>query len=266
MTQSIPKLPTRGEKFEAVICLVGKDLVYSVEAIMRLCAKDVAIAALCGETAEAVWSSVSARTTIVRPVIFAAKRPWESADFFDFLTTGRRLLGINCGFDYIIPPQVLESCRFLNVHPAALPFNKGCHHSFWGIMDKTPLGASLHWMVNELDAGPLITSKIFQDDGFMTAEQIQSKSNMLCLELLEENIKEVMTGVAPSCPQGTGTYHSKYDILKASTLDETATINVDYLFDLCRATANKGNGFIIRKTGRKFLIRISSIEELQGDG
>jgi hypothetical protein len=263
MSHSTAPDPSQGQQFIATVCFVGRDVNYGVEAIHRLSNKGVSIAALCGETAELVFSQASAIAPIGNPDIYVGRRPWEHAEFFGLFSGDGSLLGINCGFDFIIPPSVLDRCPFLNIHPAALPFNRGCHHSFWGILDKTELGATLHWMTIDLDAGPIIAKKTFNDDGFMTAEQVQNQSNAFCLDLLEENILDVMSGRASSYPQGVGSYHSKSDILEASSLDEFAVINVSRLFDLCRATANRGNGFIVKKEGRKFLIRISGIEELR---
>ena len=71
------------------------------------------------------------------------------------------VLGVTCGFDYIVPTSVLKMLLVINCHPAALPYNRGCHHSFWGIIDKTDLGATLHWMIEGLDKGPISSSKNF---------------------------------------------------------------------------------------------------------
>jgi len=64
-------------------------------------------------------------------------------------------------FPYIIPTTVLNvpSIGFLNLHPAFLPFNKGWNTPSWAIHDKTPFGATLHFMSEQLDEGDIIAQE-----------------------------------------------------------------------------------------------------------
>ncbi|RAU21447.1 hypothetical protein CU669_13555 [Paramagnetospirillum kuznetsovii] len=61
-----------------------------------------------------------------------------------------------------VDPAFLGSIRWgtINTHPALPPFNRGCHHSFWGIMEVTPLGATLHWMDQWQDRRFLVRASI----------------------------------------------------------------------------------------------------------
>ena len=71
---------------------------------------------------------------------------------------------------------------------------------------------------------------------------------------MEHNYK-----LSPNCG---GSYHSKKQIKEASIIKQDQTINGNQLFDLCRVTFNKNNGFFIKKNGRKFLIKIDEIIEV----
>ena len=188
--------------------------------------------------------------------LFFSRRPWLDPEITSILEQGIPL-AINIGFDYIIDKALLDFFErgMLNMHPAYLPLNKGCHHSFWGIMEQTPFGATLHWVTPELDAGDIIGKEAFYDDGFMTAEEIQLRSEALCVKLLDEYLESVLDGTAPREPQEGGTYHSKKEIVAASTLRCGDSISVDKLLDLCRATSCKGNGFYVIRNGRKVLVR-----------
>lgn len=250
-----------GRKFKKVICYTGKNLKYSVSAITILLLKKIQIEAVVGEEANMIWNKVADDIKTYEPQVIVAKRPWETA-LFDNIKLNNKLLGINCGFDYIIPKIILDLIPTLNLHPAALPFNKGCHHSFWGIIDATKLGATLHWMTEGLDEGPIISQETYLDDGYISADKIQETCNTLCLKLLSDNIDFVINGETKSIPQYGGTYHSKIDILKKSTLNIEDKISVNFLFDLCRAVNNKKNGFFIVKNKRKFKVVIDKIEEV----
>ena len=253
-----PAAGSEGRRFSKLVCFVGNDRPFGIAAISILLERGMEIRAIVGETANSIANELPASPNAQ---IIAAKRPWETPAF-ESLGLGSDALGVNCGFDYIIAKSVLDHLVVVNTHPAALPFNRGCHHSFWGIMDRTPLGATLHWMTEGLDEGPIIATATFADDGYMSAGEIQRRSNALCLTLLRDHIEDVVAGTARSIPQGPGSYHGKADIIAASTLDARDTIDVSRLFDLCRATNNKRNGFIIVKDGRRFRIKIDAIEEV----
>ena len=190
--------------------------------------------------------------------IIYQEKPWENSIYHELL--GEDVLGINGGIRYIFPKDILDKHRILNLHPSFLPFNKGCHHSFWGIMTKSLLGATLHWMEDDIDGGDILVRKSFKDDGLMTAEEIQKRSESLCIELLKENIADIMAGKIKAWEQVNGTYHEKGDIIDASTLKVGDKVDVDTLFDLCRATCCKDNGFIIDNHGRMVKVVIKGIE------
>jgi methionyl-tRNA formyltransferase len=48
---------------------------------------------------------------------------------------------------------------WLNLHPAYLPFNRGWHTPSWAILEGTPAGATLHQMVESVDAGPIVARR-----------------------------------------------------------------------------------------------------------
>ncbi len=256
-----PYLNFDGQKFSRIVCFVGKDIEYSVSAIRILLSKNIPICAIIGESAELIISQIPHFKSQQSVTLISTKRPWLDKQFSN-LSKITGLLGINCGFDFIIPKDILIQIPILNLHPSALPFNRGCHHSFWALIENTPLGATLHWMSEGIDEGPIIAQITFPNDEAISADFVQKKCNDLCLHLLELHILSIMDGKSISSPQTAGTYHSKSDIFEASTLYSNSSISVNKLFDLCRATKNKGNGFYIKKNGRKYRITISTIEEI----
>ena len=61
-------------------------------------------------------------------------------------------------FPYVFPQEVLDIPKYgvINLHPAYLPWNRGWHTPVWAIWEKTPYGATLHFMSEEIDAGDII--------------------------------------------------------------------------------------------------------------
>lgn len=229
------------KSFENVICFVGKDFNFGISAIKALIKLDIKITGIVGENAQKIFNKIY-NNNKDNYFIIDYRRPWEHPNFFNCIED--KSLGINCGSDFIIPEKVLNKLSIINLHPSYLPYNKGCHHSFWSIIDKTPFGASIHWMQKELDSGLIIDQIRFEDDGFMFAHEIQKISNKSCIELLEKNIKNIMKNNYKLSLNYGGSYHSKNQIKEASTIKQDQIINGHQLFDLCRATFNKNNGFL----------------------
>lgn len=62
-------------------------------------------------------------------------------------------------FDYILDDRFIQlaSRDAINLHPGYLPYNKGFYYYAWAELDGTPAGVSIHRMVSEVDAGPIIS-------------------------------------------------------------------------------------------------------------
>ena len=67
---------------------------------------------------------------------------------------------INVGLS-ILKPDVLKnsSCRFLNVHPGLLPFYRGQNPIQWSVKNLAPIGATVHFIDEGIDTGPIVLKK-----------------------------------------------------------------------------------------------------------
>jgi methionyl-tRNA formyltransferase len=60
-------------------------------------------------------------------------------------------------YDRILPPSLLASCRFVNVHYAPLPEYRGRATVNWAILNRrADTAITIHVLVAELDAGPIL--------------------------------------------------------------------------------------------------------------
>lgn len=250
-------------KFHTIV-FTGRDIGYALACLEIAKANGVSILMIIGPRADEI-SKLANLPDDQSEFPFSVINSGIYTEYFDELKelckSQKGIKGLLFGFDSLIPKSVLKIIDILNCHPSYLPHNRGSHHSFFGIMDGSPLGASLHWIDEGLDTGPVIAQKNFIDSGFLTAEQVKSKSMQLCLELWAENLSTL------NFPNGTtqskGSHHNRSDIIKASTILENELILGSRLFDLCRATNYKNNGFRVVKNGRTFLVRIEKIEEIE---
>mgnify|MGYP001603841219 CR=1 FL=1 len=123
-------------------------------------------------------------------------------------------------------------------------------------MDSTPMGATLHWMDDGFDTGPIIAQERFDDDGVMTSREVYERQCVLCVKLFKDNLPLVLSGKAPSIPQGPGgTYHRAQDIVAATTYHYPHdTLSADRVLKLARATDFGSYGIDVQ--GTKLTIRV----------
>lgn len=104
------------------------------------------------------------------------------------------IIGIH--FPYLISKEILEIPKkgFLNLHPAFLPYNRGWHTPSWAIEENTPIGATLHFMSEELDMGDIIAQKQVDILPHHTANELYQEVKRAELELFEECADDLISG------------------------------------------------------------------------
>jgi methionyl-tRNA formyltransferase len=142
-------------------------------------------------------------------------------------------------FPYIFPSEVLSIPKYgvLNLHPAYLPWNRGWHTPTWAIWDGTPYGATLHFMIEEIDAGDIIHQKrvrILPDD---TADRLYKRVMKLEYEVFKEAWPEVADGTYTRKPQALseGTFHRKEDFKTIQQFDLSEVTDAEKVLRRLRA-------------------------------
>ena len=197
------------------------------------------------------------------PPIVVTARPDKDPFIRELLETGRMEMIFSCFFEYRLRPLLIHGVQLggVNIHPSVLPHNGGFHSSFWGIYNQTPLGATIHWLSEELDRGDIIAQVTFEDDGAMSAEEVRQLQRRLCIELFETYLPRILARKAPRTPQPPGgSYHFKTEIEAVTTFEGTDTITMDLLMRLARATHCEPHGFYVRIGDRKFKVQASVSE------
>src|SRR5262245_28217062 len=178
------------------------------------------------------------------PPLLRTARPDLDPQILAWGASGDIDLLLSVYFEYRVRPALIALARRrgITVHPSALPHNGGFHSSFWGIVNQTPLGASLIWMDEGLDTGGVIAQKIFADDGVMSASEVRARQRRMCVELFEENIDDLLAGRIAWKSGAPCSYHFKKDIVAATTFAEDDQLSLGRLVRLGRATAHADNG------------------------
>lgn len=197
--------------------------------------------------------------------IFFENRPDKNQRIINLCIKENIDLMICIGFEYIIRKKFIKIFKkgIINIHPSYLPFNKGCHHSFWSIIKNKPFGCTLHYMDEGIDTGKIISRLKFDGHPNILAKEAIDLNFKYIKKLFKKNLDKIYSGKIKAMEQQKGTYHSNTDILKKTVfnINSKKKININYLWRLIRATNFKNNGLffndIKNKTKYKVVFNIS---------
>ena len=84
--------------------------------------------------------------------------------FVDLLATLNLTFGVSAFFNHILGKEILDifSNGVVNLHTSFLPWNKGSNPNVWSIIKEDPVGVTLHFMNEQVDAGPIIVRESFE--------------------------------------------------------------------------------------------------------
>lgn len=106
----------------------------------------------------------------------------------------------NVNSTQIFPTAVLDvlSAGCLNMHPGQLPEYAGLHTHQWAIRNgEESFGATLHWMVPEVDAGPIAYQQKFPVSSTETGLSLFIKCVNAGVELAVAAVREIAAGGTP---------------------------------------------------------------------
>jgi folate-dependent phosphoribosylglycinamide formyltransferase PurN len=259
-------IPSLGTSFEGCYVLVGNDEKFATNCVETLLSLSLKIVAIVGSNAPSIESYLekSEYSSKIKDILFdSSTRPWDKPNVMTAITANA-LLGINGGIEYLLTKDFLKNCCIINLHPAPLPVNRGSHHSFWAIMDCEQMGATLHWITEGLDEGPIIDQISMDTEPSMTAQDVQQTSNQEAIKLLQNNIIQIMKGEWSMVEQsGRITRHAKKEIISASTIKHDLEYSGEYLLRLSRAVCNKKNGFYIKTENEVYKVVIDSVIRIE---
>lgn len=180
----------------------------------------------------------------------------------DAIRSLRADLGLSVLFGYILRPEFLDLFPrgVVNLHPSYLPFNRGQYPNVWSIIEKTPAGATLHFIDPGIDTGDIIEQRRIEVEPIDTGESLYSKLESCCVELFRTAWPSIRGGNAPRRPQPLheGSFHRTRDVAGIDLIDLDQSTTAHDLINLLRARTfppHRGAYFI--ENGRRVGLRLS---------
>ena len=168
------------------------------------------------------------------------------------------IFSIHC--KQFFPKELVENIKCINVHPGLNPYNRGWFPQVFSILNKMPLGATIHEIDEELDHGAIIAQKVVEVELNDTSLSAYEKVQQAEVELLIEWMPKLIKGNYLSHPMKTeGNLNLKKDFDALCELDLSKTQTIGETIDLLRALTHgeyKNAWFIDPKSGEKIYLSI----------
>lgn len=164
----------------------------------------------------------------------------------------------------IFPLDLVRAVKCINIHPGLNPYNRGWFPQAFSIINKLPLGATIHEMDEQIDHGPIIDQEevpVFSWDTSLTAYDRVVDAEM---RLIRKNLKTILRGdysVRLLTEEGNLNKVSDYRELCLLDLNERGTLST--FLDRLRALTHGDlrNAYFVDKRGKKVFVKV----ELQPD-
>jgi methionyl-tRNA formyltransferase len=165
------------------------------------------------------------------------------------------------------PAELVSKVRCVNIHPGYNPYNRGWYPQVFSIINKKPVGVTIHEMDSLLDHGPIIVREevpLYAWDTSQTAyERIIEKE----IELLEKYLARIINAdYHAERPSIEGNVNTKKDYESLCKLDPEEVGTFGSFIDRLRALTHGGyrNGYFDDEQGRRIYVSIT-LEPASGD-
>lgn len=179
----------------------------------------------------------------------------QDSTFFDRYDL---FLSLHC--KQLFPSEMVENHLCINVHPGYNPYNRGWFPQVFGIMNKLPIGVTIHKMDTELDHGPILYQEMLELRSDETSKDIYMRILALELKLLEEHLDDILSGnYTITLMETEGNINTKqdFDALCQIDLDKPATYQEVIDFLRAMTFSPYQNAYFYDQNGRKVYVEIA---------
>lgn len=160
----------------------------------------------------------------------------------------------------IFNAELVERVLCFNLHPGFNPYNRGWYPQVFSLINNQPIGATIHIMAAEVDAGPIIVQEKININSWDTSLDLYKKVQELEVKLLRNNLRSIILGKYKSFEPGSqGKFNSLHDFKDLCQLDLNRNGSLRESIDLLRALSHGDfdNAYFIDDDGNKVFVKIS---------
>ena len=163
----------------------------------------------------------------------------------------------------IFPSKLVNSFRCINIHPGLNPYNRGWFPQVFSLINKLPIGATIHEVDEKIDHGPIIFQEEVEIESTDTSFSLYNKIIKKEIELFEINFNDIINNsYKTTIPKREGNLNLKKDFDNLCELDLNNVDTLENHINILRAlTFDKyKNAFFFDKNGDKIYLSLKLSE------
>lgn len=168
------------------------------------------------------------------------------------------ILSLHC--KQLFPKDLVEKVRCVNVHPGFNPYNRGWFPQIFSIINKLPVGVTIHEMDEKLDHGMIVVQEEVNVFSWETSYEVYQKIQKLEIELLRTNLSTILDNsykATPPLSEGNVNLKKDFDDLCRMDLDKIITFREAIDFFRAMSFADFKNAYFFDESGRKVFVTIN---------
>lgn len=173
-------------------------------------------------------------------------------------------LGLSCHSKQLFSAKLVNSIKCINIHPGLNPFNRGWFPQVFSILNKFPIGATIHIMDEKIDHGNIIAQEEVQISTTDLSIDLYNKVQRKEIKLFNSYIDDILNNTYDSSqPKSEGNYNSIQDYNKLCQIDLDKKVTMKEAIDYFRAMTHPPykNSYFIDENGNKIFISIELKKE-----
>jgi methionyl-tRNA formyltransferase len=175
----------------------------------------------------------------------------------ELLDRYQMFLSLHC--KQLFPVKLVEQARCINVHPGFNPYNRGWFSQTFSIINKLPVGVTIHEMDEQVDHGSIIVQQEVEILPWNTSFDVYKKIQDLEIELLTIHLKDIIdNNYEAKVPPFEGNINFKNDFHALCKINLEKSVTFREAIDYLRAMTFAGhtNAYFYDNDGRKIFIEI----------
>lgn len=178
-------------------------------------------------------------------------------DYIELINKYELIISLHC--KQIFPSELVNNIRCINIHPGLNPYNRGWFPQVFSIINKFPIGVTIHEMDEQLNHGPIIIQKELKIYDWETSYDVYKRILLLEIELLRENLVKIIYNDYKAYPPNLeGNLNYKKDFAKLCEIDLDKKVTYREAIEYLRAMSFKGykNAYFYDEDGNKIFVEI----------
>ena len=160
----------------------------------------------------------------------------------------------------IFPEKLVNSVCCINIHPGLNPYNRGWYPQVFSIINKKPIGCTLHIMDAEIDHGDVIYQQEVIVNSWDTSLDVYKRVVDAEKKLIKKHLLDLISGNYEYFKlKNNGNYNGIKDFNELSSLNLASTATLGEHIDLLRALTHGdfNNAYFIDDQGNKVFVKIT---------